>query len=76
MWSLSICWLLLFKQIQINNLMTCFTTLLELWYDHSYCEVGDTINNEEWSPGRVAEFCAYFGKYAGVSQLNILYKFL
>lgn len=56
--------------------MTDFVTLTELWNRGHYNKLGAIIKREKWSPGRVAEFCAYFGKYLGVNQLNILYKFL
>ena len=56
--------------------MTEFHVLTELWQDHLYNDVGQIINQEKWSPDRVAEFCAYFCKYLGTSQLGILYKFL
>ena len=56
--------------------ITDFITLTDMWGECKYYEVGKVINDERWSSVRVAEFCAYFGKYAGVSQLNILYKFL
>jgi len=55
---------------------TEYIALTELWQDCKYNDVADTINNENWSPRRVAEFCDYFNKYLGSSQLNILYKLL
>ena len=56
--------------------MTEFIILTDLWADGEYNEVGEIIRTEEWSPSRVAEFCAYFMKYAGTSQLEILHKFI
>ena len=55
---------------------TEYIELTELWQDGDYYEVGSIINKEEWSPARVAEFCAYVNRYLGGSQLNLLYKFL
>lgn len=55
---------------------TDFIVLTELWQQHDYLLVGRTINDEQWSPVRVAEFCAYMSKYLGTEQLKILYKFL
>lgn len=55
---------------------TEYIKLTDLWNDGEYSQVGDIINKEQWNPSRVAEFCAYFGKYCGTNQLNILYKFL
>jgi hypothetical protein len=56
--------------------MTSFIQLTEMWRDHKYMQVGQTIRREHWSPERTAEFCAYFCKFLGTSQLNILYKFI
>lgn len=50
--------------------------LTELWNSGEYSELSRIINEENWKPNEVAEFCAYFVKYCGVNQLNILYKFL
>ena len=55
---------------------TEFIKLTELWQDGEYLEVGRTLNVENWSPARVAEFCAYFSKFLGTTQLEILYKFI
>ena len=55
---------------------TEYITLTDLWNDGEYNKVGHIINKERWKPNRVAEFCAYFGKYCGTNQLSILYKFL
>lgn len=55
---------------------TEYIELTELWQDGHYTEVGDIIRRERWFPSRVAEFCSYFNKYLGSTQLNILYKFL
>lgn len=56
--------------------MTSFETLTEMWQDHKYLKVGDIIKRERWDHQRVAHFCAYFSKYLGTTQLNILYKFI
>ena len=56
--------------------ITSFIELTELWQDGEYYEVGAVINNEEWPPSRVAEFSAYVAKYLGLTQLEVLYKFL
>ena len=55
---------------------TEFIKLTDLWQEGEYAEVGYIIKEEGWKSSRVAEFCAYFNKYLGVNQLNILYKFL
>jgi hypothetical protein len=55
---------------------TEYIELTELWQDGEYNKVSDIINSEQWSPARVAEFCSYFNKFLGSSQLNILHKFL
>jgi hypothetical protein len=55
---------------------TEYIKLTDLWNDGEYAELGHIIEEEKWSAQRVAEFCAYFAKYIGVNQLNILYKFL
>ena len=59
----------------MNN-KTEFIVLTEMWHDCRFTEVGNIINNEQWTYKRVAEFCAYFMKYMGNDQLQILYKFL
>lgn len=55
---------------------TEFIILTEMWKEGKYLDVGEIIFTEEWDHARVAEFCAYFAKYLGLSQLNLLYKFL
>tara|TARA_R110001592_G_scaffold130031_4_gene343020 strand:- start:4493 stop:4723 length:231 start_codon:yes stop_codon:yes gene_type:complete len=55
---------------------TEFIQLTDLWNEGEYSSVGRIIAEESWASARVAEFCAYFTKYLGVNQLNILYKFL
>lgn len=50
--------------------------LTEMWQDALYNEVGDYIREAGWLPRETAEFCAYFCKYLGTNQLNILYKFI
>jgi hypothetical protein len=61
---------------KLNGINTEFIQLTELWQDREYSQVGRIINEEEWKANEVAEFCAYFAKYVGLNQLNILYKFL
>lgn len=53
-----------------------FVQLTEMWRDHKYVEVGEYIQSTNWSKRRLAQFCAYFCKYLGNNQLNILYKFI
>lgn len=55
---------------------TEFVILTEMWKEGKYLDVGEIIFSEEWDRAKLAEFCAYFAKYLGLSQLNILYKFL
>ena len=55
---------------------TDFIDLTELWQDGEYNKVGEVINKEKWNPARVAEFSAYMCKYLGITQFNLLYKFL
>lgn len=55
---------------------TEYITLTELWKDGQYLQVGDIIRNERWSAHRVVEFCAYFVKYVGASDLNALHRFI
>ena len=50
--------------------------LTDMWYDREYTNIGQVMRNESWSNQDVAEFCAYFAKYVGLNELNILYKFL
>ena len=57
-------------------MQTEFISLTEKWRDCQFIEVGHIINTERWSPTRMAEFCAYFCKYMGTKQLDVLYKFL
>ncbi len=56
--------------------MTEFIELTEMWQNKQYNLIGETIREENWNEARVAEFCAYFAKYIGMQELNILYKFL
>lgn len=56
--------------------MTDFITLTDMWNQGEFLRVGETINDEKWCASRVAEFCAYFFRYNGQNQLDILYKFL
>jgi hypothetical protein len=55
---------------------TEFIQLTEMWQDGLYNEVGNVINNENWSRARVAEFCYYFNKYIGGGQAELLHKFI
>lgn len=50
--------------------------LTDMWHDREYTNIGQVMRNESWSNQDVAEFCAYFAKYVGLNELNILYKFL
>ena len=50
--------------------------LTDLWHDRQYAQVGNIINEEDWSRKEVANFCSYFAKYVGLSELEILHKFL
>ena len=53
-----------------------YIDLTEMWQDHQYLEVGGYIKHAGWTPRETAEFCAYFCKYLGTKQLEILYKFI
>jgi hypothetical protein len=55
---------------------TDYIKLTDLWNDGEYAEVGHIMKEESWSPSEVAKFCAYFAKYCGVNELNLLHKFL
>ena len=59
----------------MNN-YTDYIDLTELWNDGSFTKVGEIINNESWSPNRVANFCAYFIKYVGLRDLEVLCKLI
>jgi len=50
--------------------------LTDLWHNSQYTQVGNIINKEDWSRKEVADFCSYFAKYVGLSELEILHKFL
>jgi hypothetical protein len=56
--------------------ITEYIILTELWNNGEYLKVGKTIKSEKWSACRMAEFCAYFVKYVGASQLNSLHRFI
>lgn len=58
----------------MNN--TEYIALTELWQDGDFNEVGAIITSENWNPRRVSEFCSYFCKYLGTTQLELLHKFL
>ena len=53
---------------------TDFINLTELWQDGKYTKVGDALR--PLGARQVSEFCAYFSKYVGVGQLQILHKFI
>lgn len=55
---------------------TEYIALTDLWHQGKYLEVGEIINEENWSPVRVAEFCLYFVKYMGLREFELLHKFL
>ena len=55
---------------------TDYIKLTDLWSEGEYAELGHIMQEEQWSMSEVAKFCAYFAKYMGLNQLNILYKFL
>lgn len=55
---------------------TEYIKLTDLWNDGEYAEVGHIMKEESWNPSEVAKFCAYFAKYCGVKELNVLHKFL
>ena len=55
---------------------TEYIKLTDLWHEGEYNEVGFIIKEEQWQPKEIAKFCAYFNKYLGSNQLNLLYKFL
>lgn len=55
---------------------TPYIKLTDLWSDGEYTKVGRILEEESWSPSQMAEFCAYFVKYCGISQLEVLYKFI
>jgi len=59
-----------------QNTNTEYIKLTDLWQEGQYIKVGEIINEENWSPSRVAEFCAYFNKYLGATQLNVLHRLL
>jgi len=56
--------------------MTSFVVLTEMWHDHKYLEIGETIKSEQWSAERIVEFCGYFSKHIGITPLQQLYKFI
>jgi|11BtaG_2_1085332.scaffolds.fasta_scaffold90956_2 hypothetical protein len=65
-----------FINLKLQKMNTEYIKLTDLWNNGQYLEVGNIINNEKWNPTEVAKFCAYFTKYLGVNQLNVLHKFL
>ena len=50
--------------------------LTDMWYNKEDANVGQVMRDESWTNQDVAEFCAYFAKYVGLTELNLLYKFL
>ena len=59
-----------------DNERTNYIQLTDLWQEGNYAEVGHIIQKESWSASRIAEFCAYFFKYCGAKELEVLHKFL
>jgi hypothetical protein len=55
---------------------TEYIELTEMWRNGDYVDVGEVIFSEDWTNAQVAEFCAYFAKYLGLKELNVLHKFL
>jgi hypothetical protein len=53
-----------------------YLMLTEMWHANLYVEVGEYISSAGWLPRETAEFCAYFCRYMGTNQLDILYKFM
>lgn len=53
-----------------------FIDLTEMWQDHMYLEVGQYIRQAKWTSRKTTKFCAYFCKYLGTKQLEVLYKFI
>lgn len=53
-----------------------FITVLDMWNNNQYLEIGYLIKDEEWGVARVAKFCNYMAKNAGIQSLEQLYKFL
>ena len=50
--------------------------LTEMWQDHEYLQVGEHIKHAGWTTRETVDFAAYFCKYLGTKQLEILYKFI
>lgn len=55
---------------------TEFIKLTELWQEGKYSEVAEIIFQEDWDNSKTAEFCAYFAKYLGLKELDILWRML
>jgi hypothetical protein len=55
---------------------TEYIDLTEMWHNGEYADVARIINEESWSSSEVANFCAYFAKYIGLKELDVLNKFL
>jgi len=62
--------------IKLKIMKSEYIKLTELWQDGEFELVGKSIANSRWNHAELAEFCAYFNKYLGKSQLDVLYKFL
>jgi hypothetical protein len=50
--------------------------ITELWHSGDYTTAAALINDASWSSKNFAEFCAYFARYCGLKELNVLHKFL
>jgi len=53
-----------------------YLQITELWHSGDYATAAALINDASWSSKNFAEFCAYFAKYCGLKELNVLHKFL
>jgi hypothetical protein len=53
-----------------------YIKITDLWLNGNYASASEAINKEDWSSKDFAKFCAYFAKYCGLKELNILWKFL
>ena len=47
-----------------------------MWQDHEYLQVGEFIKSVGWTASETVDFAAYFCKYLGTKQLEILHKFI
>ena len=46
--------------------------LTEMWQDCKYLQAGEYIKQAGWTPQETLQFAAYFSKYLGTKQLEIL----